>query len=200
MKRTVSRLFDSHDEAVRAVEDLEAAGFAHDDIALMSNAGERLAEDRSFAPGEKPHDAQHVDNIHASHGVTKGARAGAGIGGAAALLAGAGLLAIPGMGPVLAAGFLATAATGAATGAMTGGMLGALRDSGHSDADAHTLAEGVRRGGAIVSVRAPEERAALVDEILIRNGGALAADRRRDYEAAGWTGFEDKAPRYDPDL
>ncbi|MDB5454087.1 MAG: hypothetical protein JWO33_2665, partial [Caulobacteraceae bacterium] len=87
-----------------------------------------------------------------------------------------------------------------ATGAMTGGMLGALRDSGVSEMDAHALAEGVRRGGAIVSVRVPEDRAAQVEEILIRHGGVEASTRRRDYEAAGWTGFDEKAPRYDPDL
>ena len=68
MKRTVSRLFDSHDEAAAAIADLETAGFAHDDINLMSPGSSDPAEDRSFAS-----DGHHNDNIHATHGGAKGA-------------------------------------------------------------------------------------------------------------------------------
>lgn len=203
MMRTISRLFDSHEEAVRAVRDLESAGIAHDDISLISNDARRTSEARAFAPAGATdpkvhlatplqHSPDHEDNVHASHGVEAGAAIGAGVGGGASLLAGLGLLAIPGMGPVLGAGFLASALAGAAAGAMTGGMIGAMRDSGLSESEANTLAEGVRRGGAIVSVRAPEDRAAAVEEILVRHGGVEEADRRRDYQGEGWTGYEDR--------
>jgi hypothetical protein len=191
MKRTVSRLFDTHAEAVAAVQDLETAGFSHDDISLMSPGADRPPEDRAFSEPAEGAAHPHEDNIHASHGLAKGALIGAGIGGGATLLAGASLLAVPGMGMVLAAGFLAAALAGAGTGMMTGGMLGALRDAGHSEEDAHTLAEGVLRGGSVVTVRAPEERAAMAEEILVRHGGVDAAVRRRVYEADNWGRFGD---------
>ena len=176
MKTTVSRLFDSHAQAAAAVADLETAGYSHDDISLVSPGEARTAEDRSFAAGE-----HHEDNPHAAHGVTKGALIGAGIGGGATLLAGASLLAVPGMGPVLAAGFLTAALVGAGAGGATGGMMGAVRDAGHSDADAHALTEGVRRGGSVVIVKAPEDRASLAEEILVRHGGVEARIRSGDY-------------------
>lgn len=193
MKRTVSRLFDSHDEAAAAVHDLETAGFAHDDISLMSPGADHPAEDRSFASDE-----HHNDNVHAAHGGAKGALIGAGIGGGATLLAGASLLAVPGMGLVLAAGFLTAALVGAGTGAVTGGMIGALRDAGHSEADAHALAEGVRGGGSVVSVRAPDDRASMAEEILVRHGGVEAAGR--DTAAEGWSGAGESPAKPRPEL
>jgi len=216
MKRTVSRLFNTHEEALHAVEDLEAAGFAHEDIALISGDHQRTSQARSFAPArgdsvvpprtageaapplaaEAPlHEHEHPDNVHAAHGIGKGAAIGGVIGGGASLLAGLGLLAVPGMGPVLAAGFLASALAGAATGAATGGMMGALRDAGVDADEAGAYVEGVRRGGAMVSVKAPEDRAAYVEEVLARHGGLPAADRRAEYEADGWTSPTDEAGR-----
>src|SRR6201988_4752355 len=99
-------------------------------------------------------DRDGVDDRAESAG--KGAGIGAGIGGTAGLLAGLGLLAIPGLGPVVAAGWLAATAVGAAAGAATGGIIGALTEAGVSEEDAHTYAEGVRRGGTLVSARVPE--------------------------------------------
>ena len=198
MSRTVSRLFNSHREAVRAVEDLEAAGIPHTDISLMSNNAENWHEPRSFAGGESK-DADTPDNVHASHGVGKGAAIGGAIGGGAALLLGLGMLAIPGAGPILAGGFLASALTGAATGAIAGSWMGAFRDAGVSEEDAHTFAEGVRRGGSVVSVRADEAIAARAEEILARHGGVEAAERRRHYQESGWSRFEEDRPAYSVD-
>ena len=75
------------------------------------------------------------------------------MGGTAGLPAGLGLLAIPGLGPVVAAGWLAATAVGAAAGAATGGIVGALTEAGVSEEEAHSYAEGVRRGGTLVSAR-----------------------------------------------
>ena len=69
------------------------------------------------------------------------------------LLAGLGLLAIPGVGPVVAAGWLVATAAGAAAGGLTGGIVGALTQAGVSDEDAQVYAEGVRRGGTLVTAR-----------------------------------------------
>jgi hypothetical protein len=65
------------------------------------------------------------------------------VGGAVGLLAGLGLLAIPGIGPVVAAGWLVSTAAGAAAGGATGGLIGALTQAGVSEEDAHVYAEGV---------------------------------------------------------
>ena len=81
----------------------------------------------------------------------KGAGIGAAVGGVGGLLTGLGLMAIPGVGPVVAAGWLAATAAGAVTGAAVGGaaggIIGGLTDAGVSEDDAHVYAEGVRRGG-----------------------------------------------------
>ena len=70
--------------------------------------------------------------------------------------AGLGLLAISGLGPVVAAGWLASMALGATAGAATGGIVGALTQAGVSEEEAPLYAEGVRRGGTLVSARVPE--------------------------------------------
>lgn len=195
MSRTISRLFNSHAEALRVVEALEAAGIPHDDISLLANNAERWHEPRSFAADA----GDHPDNEHAAHGLGKGAAIGGAIGGGASLLAGIGMLAIPGMGPVLAAGFLASALTGAAAGAIAGGWMGALRDAGLTEEEANTYAEAVRRGGAVVSARVSEDRAARVEQIMAEHGAVDAAERRRMYEESGWTGFDETRAPYSAD-
>ena len=197
MTRTVTRLFNTHTEAMSAVSDLEAAGIPHDDISLVaSNA------DGWHGGHEHPHDAVHGDN-EAAEGAGKGATTGGLIGGAGGLLAGLGMLAIPGVGPVVAAGWLVSTAVGAiagaAVGGATGGLLGSLKDAGHSDEDAQVYAEGVRRGGTLVSVKASDEHAAEAEAILQRRAGVDAASRGAAYRDAGWTGYNPEAPVYSAD-
>ena len=67
------------------------------------------------------------------------------------LLTGLGLMAIPGVGPVVAAGWLVATLAGAAAGGVTGGAVGALTEAGISKDEADVYAEGLRRGGAVVS-------------------------------------------------
>ncbi len=126
-----------------------------------------------------------------------GASTGAVLGGLGGLLAGLGLLAIPGLGPVVAAGWLVTtvagAGIGAAGGAATGGIVGALKNAGHSDEDANVYAEGVRRGGTLLSARVPDELATQAEAALLRYNSVDAATRGADYRAGGWTRFDDDA-------
>ena len=77
-------------------------------------------------------------------------------GGALGALTGLGLMAIPGVGPIVAAGWLVATLTGAAAGAATGGVVGALTQMGVSSEEADVYAEGLRRGGAVVSARVPD--------------------------------------------
>jgi len=160
MAVTISRLYDRYADAERAVTALESAGIPNSDISIVANNSDE------WYSGKKDRDGDGVDDRAESAG--KGAGIGAGLGGAAGLLAGLGLLAIPGLGPVVAAGWLAATAVGAAAGAATGGIIGALTEAGVSEEDAHTYAEGVRRGGTLVTARVPDADRAKLDAILER--------------------------------
>jgi len=139
MTVTISRLYDRYADAQRAISNLEAAGVPHSDISIVANNSDNwFNSDRKI-----DRDRDGVDDR--AEGAGKGAGIGAGVGGAAGLLAGLGLLAIPGLGPVVAAGWLASTALGAAAGAATGGIVGALTEAGVSKEDAPLYAEGVRR-------------------------------------------------------
>lgn len=190
MAQTITRLFDSHRDAEAAVRELEAAGVPHEDISLMGNKPDDL------------HDDHHTGVNHAGD-VSRGVSTGAVIGGAGGLLAGLGLLVIPGLGPLVAAGWLATtlagAGAGAAGGALTGTFVGALTQAGHSEEDAHVYAEGVRRGGTLLSVRVGEDHVPAVEAILGRSRGVTASSRGADYRQSGWSGFDEKAPAYTSD-
>src|SRR6185312_16034633 len=124
-------------------------------------------------------------------------------GGGAGLLAGLGTLAIPGIGPVIAGGWLLATAVGAlagaAVGGAAGGLLGALANAGVPEAEAHVYAEGVRRGGTVVTARIDEARADAANAILRSANGVDVDARRLDYMKEGWQGFDPDAPAYTPD-
>jgi hypothetical protein len=190
MKRTVTRLFDSRSQAESAVRRLEAMGIDHDDLSLISHAGEAKGESRSFL--DRDADADGESDV--AEGAGKGATTGGVLGAGAGLLAGLGMLAIPGLGPVVAAGWLASTAVGAGVGAIaggaTGGLLGALKDAGVDEDDANVYAEGVRRGGTLVAVRVDDSQAAEVEQLLGAESGVDAATRGADYRGEGWTRFD----------
>jgi hypothetical protein len=192
MTVTVSRLYDSYADAQAAVRGLEAAGIPHSDISIVANNS-----DNWYSTDKKvDRDRDGVDDRAESAG--KGAGIGAGIGGTAGLLAGLGLLAIPGLGPVVAAGWLAATAVGAAAGAATGGIVGALTEAGISKEDAHVYAEGVRRGGTLVSARVPDADRARADAVLDRSAVNLR-DRTAAWQKAGWKTFDPASKPYGAD-
>src|SRR4029078_13382942 len=120
-----------------------------------------------------------------AEGAGKGAGIGAGGGGTAGLLAGLGLLAIPGLGPVVAAGWLAATAVGAAAGAATGGIVGAPTGAGGSEGDGHSYAEGAPLRGALVSARvADAERSRL--EAMLDESAINLRERSAAWQKAGW--------------
>jgi hypothetical protein len=189
MTVTITRLYDSYDDAKRAVQGLEAAGVPHSDISIVANNS-----DNWYTTGQKvDRDRDGVDDRAESAG--KGAGIGAGLGGAAGLLAGLGLLAIPGLGPVVAAGWLASTAVGAAAGAATGGIVGALTEAGISKEDASLYAEGVRRGGTLVSARVSDTDLARLDSILNQSSVNLR-ERSTAWQKAGWKGFDPASEPY----
>src|SRR5262245_37762897 len=163
MTRTVSYLFDDYDQARSAVEALERAGFSSSEISIVS----RYRDDGTLMTDD------------GAGGAEAGAAAGGVIGAGTGLLAALGMIAIPGIGPLVAAGVLATTLAGAASGAVAGGLLGALVDYGVSDTDADMYAEAIRRGSTLVSVRADDRRAAQAEAVLRERSPIDAAARRR---------------------
>lgn len=196
MKRTVTRLFDRYEDASRAVHELERMGFSHDDVSLVARDHEGR-EGKSF--GDNDH-RQGDDPEEPGKSAARGATTGGLLGGGAGLLAGLGLLAIPGIGPLVGAGWLVSTLGGAAAGALgggaAGGIVGALKDAGHSEEDAQVYAEGVRRGGALVSVRVDENRATEAERVLDQFQGANASDRGARYREQGWSRYDETAPLY----
>src|SRR5580693_5972326 len=121
---------------------------------------------------------------------------GAIAGGAVGVAAGLGMLAIPGVGPVVAAGWLAALASGAVAGGAAGGILGALVESGTTKDNAELYVEALRRGGAIITARVPDADEARYASIL--NHGAINVnDRAEAYRSTGWKGYDVSAPGYD---
>ena len=180
--RTFSRLYDTHADAAAIVTKLEAAGFNHDDISIVANQ------------------TANPDVTTRTDAEGAGATAGTMIGGGLGLAAGLGALAIPGVGPVVAAGWLVATLTGAGVGAVVGagggGLIGSLTHAGVPENDAHLYAEGVRRGGSLVTVRADDTRAAQVETILNGGNAVDLVGRRAEYQQAGWTSFDENAPPY----
>jgi hypothetical protein len=185
--RTVTGLFDDYTDASTAVSALESAGIPSDDISIVSNNA----------------DNRHGEHSNAGEGAGTGAGIGAVVGGAGGLLTGLGLMAIPGVGPVVAAGWLAATAAGAAAGAVaggaTGGIIGAMTSSGVSDEDANVYAEGVRRGGTLVTARVQDALVPEAEAILKQSNWVDPVERRAAYTKEGWTRFDDALDPYSPE-
>lgn len=176
MGQTVTRSYEDRDAAETAVTRLEAAGVSPEDISLISYRQAEIAD-----------------------GAATGAGIGGAVGGGAGLLAGLTALAVPGIGPVLAAGWIfGTLAVGATAGATAGSLIGAMAGAGFSDDEAHYLAETVRRGGAVVSVRTSDSHAPAIAKIMDGAGPIDVALRRAAYQREGWTGFDEQAGPYAP--
>lgn len=192
MTTTVTGLFDDHADAERAVQALESAGVSHGDISVVAND----AHGHYTRGGATAGDTETAAGADAS----AGAGIGAAVGGVGGLLAGLGMLAIPGLGPVVAAGWLAStlvgAAGGAVVGAAAGGLVGALTQAGVPEEDAHVYAEGVRRGGVLVTARVHDDQAAAARSILNTERSVDIANRREAYRSQGWSRFDANAPAF----
>ncbi len=192
MTVTISRLYDSYSDAEKAVRGLEASGVPHSDISIVANNSD------NWWNSDKKIDRDRDGVDDRAEGAGKGAGIGAGLGGAAGLLAGLGLLAIPGLGPVVAAGWLASTALGAAAGAATGGVIGALTEAGVSKEDAPLYAEGVRRGGTLVTARVADADRARFDAVLNQSAVNLR-DRSAAWQKSGWNTFDPSSKPYGAD-
>ena len=170
MARAVCGVLEHPPAAHAAVQDLLDSGFLRENISVVAREGSEGAGD----PGSTPLPAAPPS------GASAGAGAGTALGGVAGLLLGLGALAIPGLGPLVAAGPLAAALAGAGAGAVAGGLIGALTDLGVSEDEARSYVDGLRRGRVLIVVRAEGmmiERAAA----LLQRHGAVNIDQRAEY-------------------
>jgi len=185
MRKTIVGLFDHISEAQAAVRELIDSGFRRDDISLI--AGERSGT----------YTKSDADVSDTTSGAAVGAGAGAVLGGLGGLVVGLGALAIPGIGPVIAAGPLASTLLGAGVGAAAGGLIGALVDVGVPEEEAGSYAEGIRRGATLVAVKTDDEM--MVDRavnILERHNAVDIERRAGEWRSAGWTGFNPQSEPY----
>jgi hypothetical protein len=164
--RTVVGLFGHRARAEAAIRDLEAAGFSQDRIGVAMQERIEQVDLLEGAGGET------------AEGAAKGAVSGGLLGGLLGLL---GSLLIPGVGPVVVGGVLASTLTGAGVGAATGGLLGALVALGVPEENARHFDGGLRSGGTLVTVdagaRTPEALAILQrHEVDFGPGGAPRFD------------------------
>jgi len=169
MAQMTAALFDTREDARRAVHALRDHGVSEDNISVLAVADDGSgktsdmdASERVVAPGKDEGISVSTPG-DAGMGAAEGAAIGAGLGLAAALAS----IFIPGFGLVTAGGALATALGGAAAatagGAVTGGVAGYLADLGVPDHAAHHYTEGIKQGGVLVSVHDTDE--ATPDEI-----------------------------------
>jgi len=191
MAKTIVGLFDTFAHAQSAVNDLISAGFNRDDISVVANN----------ASGEfGSHDSSHggVNVAQAGGDAVKGAVKGGMYGGLTALAATVALALIPGVGPIAAIGPLSAFLGGAALGATAGGILGGLTGLGVPEHEAGYYAEGIRRGGTLVTVHADDARANEATNILNRHNPVDMDTRAEYYKSTGFTKYDEKLPAYTP--
>ncbi|QQZ63567.1 YsnF/AvaK domain-containing protein [Paenibacillus sonchi] len=164
MNKKIVGVFHTEHEASQAIEALKSRGFLTEDISVIAR------------------NKQDVETIHdetgtkAPEGMASGAATGGVLGGVTGLLAGIGALAIPGIGPILAAGPIAATLAGAAVGAGTGGLVGGLIGLGIPEDEAESYDNYVDEGRILVMVDADSTRANDVYSVF-RSHNSANADR-----------------------
>jgi hypothetical protein len=159
MGKAVFCIVQNYAQALRVVGDLKAAGFSNNDISV-------LMPDKSGT-----RDFAHEQGTKAPEGAVAGAAAGGAIGGTLGWLAGIGSLAIPGIGPFIAAGPIMAALSGAALGAAAGGVTGTLVGLGIPEIQAKQYEGKIKGGNILLSVHTDDgSEISRAKEIFERNG------------------------------
>ena len=158
-QRAVFGIVESESQATSIVDELKSAGFSNRDISAL------------FPDKKGSRDFAHEQNTKAPEGAAAGASAGGLLGGTLGWLAGIGALAIPGVGPLIAAGPIMGLLSGAAVGAATGGLTGALVGYGMPELEAKQYEGKVKGGNILLSVHTEDgDEITRAKGILERNG------------------------------
>ena len=195
MTQTLTHVYNDYSSAQQTVRDLKAAGLGDSHIGIVASNAEGWHKPSSDNNVDPAHDKDRDGKDDRSEGAATGGGIGAIAGGAAGVAAGLGMLAIPGIGPVVAAGWLASLAAGAVAGGATGGIIGALVESGTSKENAALYAEALRRGGAIVTAKVPDDAAAKYKAIMMKSDVDILS-RGDAWRSAGWSGYDPQASAY----
>ena len=167
MEKKIVGVFETEHEASQAIGELQRRGVPTDAISIIAK-DDRDVEAVTEETGTK-----------APEGVATGAATGGVLGGVAGLLAGIGALAIPGIGPILAAGPIAATLAGAAVGAGAGGLVGGLIGLGIPEEEAKEYESYVDQGRILVLVEAGRQDTDIYD--IFRTNQSLNADRYGNY-------------------
>lgn len=195
-EKTVVALFDRLEDAKAAIIDLAQAGIARSQVGVLANAA-------AGHPGILSNPAYAREDMEkpesdATSGMGLWAEIGAGLGGLIGFLVGIGTITIPGIGPLIAAGAWVAVAGGAALGGVVGGAIGYMRDRGISDEDAHLYAEGLRRGGTLVTAHVPNDRVEAITKLFQSRNAVDIEKREAAWRAEGWISFNPDAEPLTP--
>jgi len=169
-------IYSSELNAGEAVDRLRQAGFRNTDVSILysDNVGNK--------------DLAHEKNTKAPEGATAGASAGALVGGAVGWLASAGLLAIPGLGPFVAAGPIMGILSGIGAGGAVGGVAGALIGAGTPEYEAKRYEGRIHKGGVLLSVHCDDAHYAKRAKQMLQDTGAQdvssTAEAKADFAAS----------------
>lgn len=163
--KAIIGLVSSQPQADKIVNELQRAGFSSDDISAL------------FPDKKGTRDFAHEKNTKAPEGAVTGASAGGVVGGTLGLLAGIGALAIPGLGPFIAAGPIMAALSGAAAGATVGGLAGALVGMGIPEVEAKRYEGKVKGGNILLSVHVEDGEERDRAKKILESGGATDVSR-----------------------
>jgi hypothetical protein len=159
-KTSVFGIVKSHSQAEQIVDRLQSSGFPASEISVL------------LPDNEGKHDIGHVKATKAPEGATTGAATGGATGGVLGLLAGIGALAIPGIGPFIAAGPIMAALSGAAIGAGTGGLVGGLIGMGIPEIEAKRYEGKLKSGNYLIAVHAEDGDQKDRAKEIFKNAGA----------------------------
>lgn len=160
MKKSVVCIVQDRVKAETVVDQLKSSGFSDNDLSVL------------FPDKQGTRDFAHEHNTKAPEGAVAGVGAGGALGGTLGLLAGIGALAIPGLGPFIAAGPLVAALSGAAVGAAAGGITGALVGMGIPEIEAKRYEGKLRGGNILIAVHTEDGEQRKVAERVFKNANA----------------------------
>jgi len=207
MSKTIVALYDTYDEAQRAVDALQAAGIDSNEISVLGHGGSQMGGSMS---GETRTNADRPLGTGLSEGSTTGTGTGRGATGLGTTGTGIGdPMAtpgvttssfrhrdhdIPGIGTARVGGPISSYFGGGSGG--QGRILDALRSHGVPESDAHAYAEGVRRGGTLLMLQVDEDQVPAAIDVLERHEPVDIEQRTTHWQSSGWTRFDESAGPY----